>query len=372
MRIRKTFQGVLVLLLITAGTAFAQEPLPAPPPLEPTEAAPAALQSEARFLDGILKSAFPDANLNVVAAAFRDGEKVSGTLIVEGNVLSSKDQEAVMKVARALLRGNPTAPGLVNALKVGATVQVEIHVVMARIARSELANIFGNPKGESQLAPNLIPNVVANSETERILKAIQESRPKARLISESHLVTLLGRPAKYLSGGDQAVPDQGPDGSTIVRYVPFGTIIEATPIMLASGKLRLEIEAEQSSLDADGGVTVPGIGLVAGRTTSRIHTSGSLDIGETLVVGGGSLSKPEEGSEEEMIVLVTPHLVHPPAEEKSAVDSKPGMETHEPVDSEFLLEPIQEAPRGQREICPNRKYVPATKTMPATKSQDEK
>jgi pilus assembly protein CpaC len=55
---------------------------------------------------------------------------------------------------------------------------------------------------------------------------------------------------------------------------------------------------------------------------------------------------------------VTPYLVDP-MDCKQAPCKLPGMETRTPDDFELFLELILEAPRGQRDVFPNKKYKPA-------------
>src|SRR5205807_3239234 len=68
-------------------------------------------------------------------------------------------------------------------------------------------------------------------------------------------------------------------------------------------------------------------------------------------------------SEEELLILVTPHLV-------DAMDCHqlpkflPGEETRSPDDFELFLERILEAPRCHREVCHGWQYVPAYKNGP--------
>jgi pilus assembly protein CpaC len=67
--------------------------------------------------------------------------------------------------------------------------------------------------------------------------------------------------------------------------------------------------------------------------------------------------------EQELVVLVTPHLV-------DAMDCHqvakvlPAEETRTPDDFELFLEGILEAPRGPREVFPGGHYVPAYKSGP--------
>ena len=67
--------------------------------------------------------------------------------------------------------------------------------------------------------------------------------------------------------------------------------------------------------------------------------------------------------EQEMVVLVTPYLVDP-MDCKQAPCKLPGMETRKPDDFELYLETILEAPRGQRDVFPGKKYKAAWKNDP--------
>ena len=62
-----------------------------------------------------------------------------------------------------------------------------------------------------------------------------------------------------------------------------------------------------------------------------------------------------------MVVLVTPYLVDP-MDCRQAPCKLPGFETRTPDDFELFLELILEAPRGQREVFPNKKYRPRGRT----------
>ena len=158
--------------------------------------------------------------------------------------------------------------------------------------------------------------------------------------------------------------------------------------MLGNGKIHLEVEPEFSTLDAANGVSIQGT-TVPGRDTNRVHTTvQKLDVGNTFVIGGliqhqivGSTEKvpilgdlPVLGTafsrksyqetENEVLILVTPHLVE-------GVDCSltpkilPGEETRSPDDFELFLEGILEAPRGRRQVWQDNHYVPAYKNGPS-------
>src|SRR5262249_22705942 len=200
------------------------------------------------------------------------------------------------------------------------------------------------------------------------------------------LVTLSGRAASFLSGGEQAVPVPAGLGQVGVQFEEFGTRLNFLPIVMGNGKIHLEVEPEVSTLDPAAGTTIQGT-TVPGRTTDRVHTTVELESGQTFVIGGliqhevrasttkvpvlGELpffgaafsQKQFQETESELLILVTPYLVDGQScDQRTAL--LPGQETRTPDDFELFLEGILEAPRGSRQICPGRRYLPAYKNGP--------
>jgi pilus assembly protein CpaC len=201
-------------------------------------------------------------------------------------------------------------------------------------------------------------------------------------------MTLSGRTASLLDGGEQAIPVPAGLGQVGTQFEEFGTRLNFLPIVLGNGKIHLEVEPEVSRLDAASGTSIQGT-IVPGRATQRVHTTVEMEDGQTLLLGGliqrdnnGTTSKvpilgdlPLIGAafrtvsytddETELVVMVTPRLVDPMSCDQLP-KYLPGMETRKPDDFELFLEGILEAPRGQRTICPDGHYVPAWKTNGAS------
>src|SRR5262249_35136129 len=107
----------------------------------------------------------------------------------------------------------------------------------------------------------------------------------AKLLAEPRLVTLSGRPASFLSGGEQAIPVPAGLGQVGVQFEEFGTRLNFLPIVLGNGRIHLEVEPEVSQLDAASGTNIQGT-VVPGRVTQRVHTTVELEDGQTFVIGG--------------------------------------------------------------------------------------
>src|SRR5262249_11829988 len=192
-----------------------------------------------------------------------------------------------------------------------------------------LTGTVGSPNG----APtNILFGVIHNSwNFLGFLQALREDN-LLKVMAEPKLIAMSGQPASFLSGGEQAVPVPAGLGQVGVQFEEFGTRLNFLPIVLGNGRIHLEVEPEFSFLDPANGTVIQGT-LVPGGDTHRIPTTVEMDVGNTFVMGGliqhrvdGSTEKlpilgdlPFIGTafsrkgyqenEEEVIILVTPHLV---------------------------------------------------------------
>jgi pilus assembly protein CpaC len=362
------------------------------------------------------------------------------TITLVGTVAHAEEIEPILRVAQgALFAGIPGAAGasttqgnvftVVNAMTVGGVRQVQLDVVIAQVSRSELRNFGVNftVNGTSVFGGSLIGNLTQAGTTaggggtggtggtgatllgtQSVLNAltpgpatnivfgivpakfnlfIQALRQErlAKLLAEPRLVTLSGRPATFLSGGQQAVPEvtaSGVGGGTVgTRFEPFGTQLTFLPVVYGNGKIYLEVEPQVSSLNAANGFAIGGV-IVAGRDEQRVRTAVLMEPGQTFAVGGliqtqtnaatnktpvlGDLpfigtafsTISHQDTETELVILVTPYLVDA-MDCRQAPCKLPGLETRTPDDFELFLELILEAPRGQREVFPDKKYKAA-------------
>lgn len=377
------------------------------------------VQLDIDLLKNLLARAVPTAVVTPMAGA-------GNTIILTGTVSHAEDVETIMGIARSITSGGATPPQIINAMRVGGVMQVQLDVVLARVNRRETrllsVDIFDlgaqhflkNSTGgiinvpvqgiEGSLGALTIQNEIANNinglapnitfgifnSKQAVFVWLQALRTNnlAKLLAEPHLVTLSGRPATFVSGGEQAVPQvSGFGGTAGVEFVPFGTTVNFLPIVLGNGKIYLEVEPEVSALDNAAGVIIPGGGLVPGRATQRVRTAVTIETGQTLAIGGliqrvvqastvktpilGDLpfvgfffsTKAYDENEEELVVLVTPHLVDP-MDCKQLPAYLPGQETRSPDDFELFLEGILEAPRGPRNVCPGGHYMAPHKNSP--------
>src|SRR5262249_25063389 len=95
----------------------------------------------------------------------------------------------------------------------------------------------------------------------------------AKFLAEPKLVALSGRPAEFVSGGEQAVPtlasgSAGGGAVSGVDFRPFGTTVRFLPIVKGNGKIYLEVEPQITNPVGNPAIAapIPGTnGVVNGR-----------------------------------------------------------------------------------------------------------
>jgi type II secretory pathway component GspD/PulD (secretin) len=123
-----------------------------------------------------------------------------------------------------------------------------------------------------------------------------------------------------------------------VEFLETGTQLEFRPFVMSDGYIRMELKPE----DSDGGVSLQGGFLVPSKTTAEVSTNVLVRDGHTIVIGGlfrdrtelirsqvplvgnvpilGNLfrSTLDNNTREEVIFLVTPHIVDEPLDYAAA------------------------------------------------------
>jgi pilus assembly protein CpaC len=371
------------------------------------------VQVDVEHLRTVLRQAAPMANLQLIPAS-------ENSVILAGTVASAEDVDILLRTAQGVGGFN-----IINALRVGGVTQVQLCVVVAAVSREDLRHMafnfltdtehsfVGSTVGQAVVQPGLVgvgsaqltvngiisgsPGAPNGAETNLFfgilntkdgfigfLQALRDENV-VKLLAEPKLVTISGRPASFLSGGEQAVPVPAGLGQVGVQFEEFGTRLNFLPIVLGN-RIHLEVEPEVSSLNNAFGTSINGT-VVPGRTTQRVHTTVELEDGQTFAIGGliqrdvtGSIrkvpivgdlpfigaafsSKFYDERETELVVLVTPRLVDPMACNQLP-KYLPGQETRRPDDFELFLEGILEAPRGPRDVFPDKHYLAAYKNSP--------
>jgi pilus assembly protein CpaC len=334
-----------------------------------------------------LQSLFPESTIKV--------EDVNGTVTLTGQVhdLESARQAELISVPYS------GSNKIVDLLEVGGGQQVMLKVKFAEVskqAEKELGFNFGGNDGTSIFGSNLGKNTLGISSGgvgpgsgATSLLAIPtgalsgasmfgtgqfaniafayfvdslESNSLLRTLAEPNLVTTSGQKATFLAGGSfpYPVPQSGTGGgSTItIQFQPYGVSLTFTPIVLGNGRIRLDVNPDVSALDFSHTVTLDGTS-VPGLTDRNVHTTVELAEGQTYALAGllqdqisasnsqfpilgdipvlGALfrSVSYQKNQTELVVLVTPVLVH--GIDPGNVTPVPGEKWRDPTGAQLYM-----------------------------------
>ena len=220
------------------------------------------------------------------------------------------------------------------------------------------------------------------------LKALQ-SRNLLQILAEPNLITLEGKEANFLAGGEfpfptiQATTTGGATAPVVtVQFKRFGIQLDFTPTVTHSGSIHLKVAPAVTSLDYTNAVTLQGF-LIPAIAARKAETEVILKDGESFAIAGlidnrvlqtltkirglgdipivGNLfrSRATKKSTDELLVVITPRFVKPvPAGEQvklpdtvemflpTVAEEKAGMKKKEkktPKKPEFV------GPRGHQE-----------------------
>jgi len=348
------------------------------------------------ILEDVLAELFPESKIKLIPVAdklivkgqARDAEEAAQIMaIIRGQMVYPRYGEGyglVQGQAAAPVAQDPQAAGMlpamqvINMLYIPGVHQVALKVKIAELNRSA-ARGFGvdmdlNFVWEDGLIAikqllNLATSTAVVSGTfdnEKLQFGIHYLQEQGimRILSEPTLVTLSGRPATFVAGGEFAVPTTvGVAGAAAVTtdFRAFGAIITFLPTVLDKDLIRLEVAPEFSRINRDNTVNgTPGLDTRAVTTTVQLREGQTLAIAGLLedsmngnntsnipilsqVFGKRNMSR----NETELIILVTPELIHPMEPEE--VPPLPGFDVTEPTNLEFYL-------KGRLEGRPTHEY----------------
>jgi pilus assembly protein CpaC len=169
------------------------------------------------------------------------------------------------------------------------------------------------------------------------IQALQENNI-LQILAEPNLLTESGKEASFLAGGQFPYPVvQGTGGSggftsITIQFKEYGVRLSFTPTLLPGGLIHLKVQPEVSSLDYTNAVTIQGF-VLPGVATNRVDSEMNLKDGQSFVIAGlldnrvteqfqkipgigdipilGKLfqSRALTKTDNELMVLVTPHIV---------------------------------------------------------------
>jgi pilus assembly protein CpaC len=307
--------------------------------------------ADAPGLERYLRSLMPDEDIQVSASG--NSVTLSGTV---------KDPNTV---ARATQIAQGTGAQVIDNLIAPPAVQVLLKVRFAEINRTVLKDWAAqlrvlNPQDISSdgdwsgfTSPTAGATNIGflldsgNSEIQALVQAAV-SKGDLRTLAEPNLLTLPGKEAYFLAGGEFPYPtvQSGNSASISIVFKEFGIKLRFTPNIARNGAIRLKVAPEVSTLDFANGLVVSGFEIPSLRTRraetevelregQHLSIAGLLDnessknltkipiLGDIPILGEFFKSRDVRQRRTELVVIVTPHLV-------MASDSAPLVPTGEP------------------------------------------
>lgn len=198
-----------------------------------------------------------------------------------------------------------------------------------------------------------------------------EQHDVARLLDEPTLVTLNGRPAEFLSGGEVPILVNAGLGVASIEFRPFGTKVDFLPIALGEGRLKVDLRYEVSQLapGLSGDTDTPGF------TVSRTNVGAEITAGHTLAIAGvvkeqsktvkrglpGLMHAPwigaafsknnDQVTEVEMLVIATPQFIGE-VDPSLLPGAGPAENSESPLNMEFYGRGYVEVPRCDPPVHP--------------------
>jgi pilus assembly protein CpaC len=248
---------------------------------------------------------------------------------------------AVLSAAPILANSAPGAPGTGNFFASPTTSATGTTVV----GTSAFANGF-NTLQQSQSGSGTLNNLFGGAHTKSLslnsLVDALDNHGLITLLAEPNLTALSGEPASFLVGGEFPVPVPAGTGVVGIDGKTFGVSLNFVATVASDDRISLHVAPEVSELSNQGAIVIDSIS-VPSLTTRKAETTVELGSGQSFVIGGllqnnvnqninkfpwlgdlpmlGQLFRSEafQRNESELVIIVTPYLVHPIASASRAL-----------------------------------------------------
>ncbi len=362
------------------------------------------IRPDAKALTELLKEQFPGAAIQV--------QPTNSGVILKGFVDRPEDVTKIVSIAQ------DEYPKVINNLRVGGTPQVILHVKVMEVSRTKLRQLgvdfsalwnsgnsffsstaagVGKLTGVSQVvgagtqaitstvgaggnAPTVALGIVDQSSGFFLFISALQRNQLLKVLAEPTLVTVSGRPAYFLSGGELPMPIPQSLGTISIQFRKFGTQVDFVPIVLGNGRIRLEVRPKISEIDPTIGTTLNNT-TVPGFRTREVDTAVELMAGQTLALAGLIQTEVQSSvqgipylmdipyvgvpfryttdtvNEVELLIMVRPELAEPlDCEQVPPVG--PGMSTTQPDNCGMYFRGYTEVPVDGNALDPNRLVPP--------------
>ena len=312
----------------------------------------------------------PVADKLIVRGQARDAQEAAQILAVLGG--QSVDQAGNLALG-ANLGTTAVLPGatdlqttsIIDLLQVPGEQQVMLKVRIAELQRNAARNLgldFSVSGAEYDIAHVLsggagnLSAILDGGDVELFIQATS-TNGMAKILAEPTLVTISGKSANFIAGGEFAVPTAvgvGGIGAVSTTFRGFGTQLAFTPTVLDKDKIRLQVAPSFSSINNSNAVDgIPGLDIRGVTTTVDLREGQWLAIGGLIqdeqtgsrtrlpgigdipLVGAAFGRQNTSRVETELVVLVSPELVHPLEAEQLPL-FLPGTDVTDPTNKEFF------------------------------------
>ena len=322
---------------------------------------------------------------NIVVTSSGNSVTLSGTVNDPNSV------ERAIKVAEG------TGASVIDNLVAPPAVQVLLRVRVAEVNRSALKDLSfafnavnadklgGNPDWEAGTISDGVVRFFLSGPNASIDGLIRASITKGdfKLLAEPNLLTLPGKTASFLAGGEFPYPvsqssssQVGLTGAVTIVFKEFGVKLNFTPYIMRSGAIRLNVAPEVSSLDFANGLVINGFAVptvLVRRASAEVELgegqylamAGMIDnrtienvtkipiLGDIPIIGTFFKSRTSRANNTELIVIVSPTLVR-------ASDMQPPVPTGE-------VDTWKSIPKWMEEDIKSRPTAPPAPQAPPAK-----
>jgi pilus assembly protein CpaC len=232
-----------------------------------------------------------------------------GNLVVSGRVGDRAQAEAALERVRTMGAAYLGADGrVIDRLAVDTVSQVDIKVYVLEVDNTALQNLGlqiqsgvpdpGHPGFYSLQGPSF-PLLESPLNLGRALTSgafyrttilaptinLLVQNGHARILSSPDLVTMPGKKATFLVGGEIPIPYSTGLGQVSIVYKQYGVQLALTPTILGNGGIETQVAPEVSNLDYQNQVQYNGFTIPALKV-DRLSTDVITQDGESIILGG--------------------------------------------------------------------------------------
>ena len=355
-----------------------------------------------RDLNGVraaLRQMFPDSDLRI--------EGVNDGVLLTGTLASPVEAQKAYDVATRLAGEGK----VVNGIVVKGRDQVMLKVTVAEVQREVIKQLGIDLNGTVGQGTSVVNFTTLNpfsafgqslsssaflgtfgqaQKTQVLLKAMERAGV-IRTLAEPTLSAISGESATFLAGGEFPIPaglscdttKSPPLCQASVEFKKFGVSMHFTPVVQSEGRISMKVMTEVSDLSSDNAlsftvpgatqnVTIPSIRVRRADTTVEIPSGGSLAMAGMIqeqtkqaingipglqqlpVLGTLFRSRDYLNNQTELMILVTPYIVHAVAQKDLSRPDDGYADVSDP--SQILLGRLNKIYGVGNRADPNRTY----------------